>query len=329
MRYPTIDHRDIRQKAFALLVIYVLAIPVVFQAQQLPARVVTRQGRVVNALEAEGGRLYSLLSSSGGDTAALGLGYPVPRGDSVSKTSSSGSLSAVRDAGLLKGYSIPPDRVTFAPDGHPVVVPQSPPVDGPRQPFVVEHGNRSRKRIALTIDDGYNMKAVMDVLMGLRAPATFFLTGDWCRNNPETVRTAVARGFEIANHSVTHPLFTRISDERIVREVKDTEQAIREAGGAKPVAFFRPPYGDIDSRVVGLVGQLGYTTVIWNVDTRDWSPDTSPGQLRDRATAGAGNGDIVLLHTHGPHTPAMLPEIVTNLRAMGFEVTTLSGVLQP
>ncbi|KAI8596536.1 hypothetical protein EDD21DRAFT_312009, partial [Dissophora ornata] len=39
-----------------------------------------------------------------------------------------------------------------------------------------------------------------------------------------------------------------------------------------------PPYGDIDNRIRGLLTQMGYTSVIWDLDTNDWEMDPTSKQ---------------------------------------------------
>jgi len=333
MRPSTISHRDINGKAFTLLLIYMIATVVVFQAQKLPARPVAADANVVNALEAEGGRLYSLLPDGDGRIAALGLGYLAPRGKPPERPAAKVTLEMIRDAGLLKGYSLPPDRLAFTPQGEAVVLPEPPVAAGPITPVVIERGNGGRRRIALTFDTSDirepQARAIIDTMSALKAPATFFVCGGWCYSNPDLLRMAVGRGFEIANHSFSHPWCTHITNEQIVDELRRTAQAVEEVAGVKVAAYFRPPFGDFDVRVEQVAANEGYPIVFWNRDTRDWHPATTPDQLHDRACAWAQNGDIVLMHTHGLYTASVLPRIVNDLRAAGFELTTVSGVLQP
>ncbi|MBK5093409.1 MAG: polysaccharide deacetylase family protein [Actinobacteria bacterium] len=333
MRHTTINHRDINGKAFTLLLIYIIATVVIFQAQKLPARRVPEGSNVVNALEAEGGRIYSLLPDGNSRIEALGLRYLAPRGKPPESPATKVTLEMIRDAGLLKGYSLPPDRLAFTPRGDAVVLPTPPAPGGPVNPAVYHTGNRNRPRIALTFDTNDirepQARAIIDTMSALKAPATFFVCGGWCYANPDLLRMAIGRGFEIANHSFGHPWFTHITNEQIVDELRRTERAVEEVGGIKIAAYFRPPFGDYDARVELVAASIGYPIVLWNRDTRDWHPATIPEELRDRASAWAQNGDIVIMHTHGQYTASMLPQIVDNLRAKGFELTTVSGVLQP
>ncbi|MBU4239953.1 MAG: polysaccharide deacetylase family protein [Actinobacteria bacterium] len=325
-----ITHRDVTGKAFALLLIMVLGVLAVNVAQQLPPEA-RSGGNVVNALEADGGRIYSLLPVRGERLEGLGLGYMVPRG--TVERGGPVSLSTVRDSGLLRAYSAPPDRLASTPEGNCVFLPSSPRVDGPRPAGMIHHGCRSQRKVALTFDTTEVLepesRVIIETLTALRAPATIFVCGGWCHANPELLRMAIDHGFEIASHSYNHPYFTRLSDAEIEWQLRSTENAVLEIGGAPIAAYFRPPYGDIDARVEQVVCGLGYDIIYWSRDTSDWKPATVQSQIRDRATVGTRGGDIILMHTNGTYTSQALVEIVNNLRADGFELTTVSGVLQP
>ena len=325
-----ITHRDVIGKAYTLLLIAIIAVLVVFFAQQIPPGA-GPGGRVVNALEADGGRIYSIASVRGERMDGLGLGYMVPCG--IVRRGEPVSLSAVRDSGLLRAYSVPPDRLASTPEGNCVLLPSSPRVGCPRQARMIAHGCRSRRKVALTFDTTEVLepesRVIIETLTALRAPATIFVCGGWCRANPELLRMAIDHGFEIASHSYNHPCFTCLTDAEIQWQLRSTENAVLEIGGAPIAAYFRPPYGDIDARVEQVVCGLGYDIIYWSRDTNDWNPSTVQAQIRDRATVGTMGGDIILMHTNGTYTPQALLEIVNNLRADGFELTTVSGVLQP
>ena len=86
--------------------------------------------------------------------------------------------------------------------------------------------------------------------------------------------------------------------------------------------------GAFDARILQIASSLGYVVVNWTRDTEDWKPTTTADQIFARATQGVQGGDIILMHSQGPHTLEALPRIVKYLRGKGFELTTVSGVLE-
>lgn len=275
--------------------------------------------------------VFSMMLRAAGNAGPvmLGLSYQVPSGDGREDDGSKTNLAIMRDLGLLKGYSVPPNRLVFDPGGRAVLLPQPPVADGPASPEVVRGGNAARPRIALTFDDGYaGFSEVLDKLIELRAPATFFMCGVTYGGMAEDLKRGLENGYEFANHSLNHPWFTQISDEQAVSELTGARDAFRDVTGTEMAAYFRPPGAFTDARVEQLVAGAGYVTVMWTRDARDWSPLTTPDQLIARACANPKNGDILLMHTHGRYTLECLPVIVRALREKGFELTTVSGVLE-
>jgi len=311
-----------------LLFVFVVAVICLCIVQAIPARSV--KPPVGGGLLARENVVLPALAD-GQKPRVRGLGYMVPPGLPPIPVGIPGSMrDQLRNVGMLKAYSEPPDRIVFTPNGAPQFLPVSPMPGSARVPGVVSHGNKSKMRVALTFDDGYSgMGNLVDLLVDLRVPATLFPAGGACAPNKAAVLKARNYGFEIANHSWNHPMSTRVSDDGIVREIESSDEKVREICGKGMVAYFRPPNGDYDDRVTRVAGNLGYLVVMWNRDTRDWSPATSADQLISRATDGVQNGDIILMHSHGRYTLSSLPTIVKTLRDKGFELTTVSGVLAP
>ncbi len=104
---------------------------------------------------------------------------------------------------------------------------EHPPPTAPVKPQVVSHGDRGRKRVALTFDacatkiaSGYD-EALIRVLTETRTPATLFLGGKWMLEHPgETRRLAALDLFELGNHSFLHPHMTRIPDDQVRQELE-------------------------------------------------------------------------------------------------------------
>jgi peptidoglycan/xylan/chitin deacetylase (PgdA/CDA1 family) len=74
-------------------------------------------------------------------------------------------------------------------------------------------------------------------------------------------------GIRFGSHTVTHPILTRIDDEQIKRELRESRAQLQEEIGG-PIAGFAYPNGqacDYDARTIGLLKQAGYE---WAVTTR-------------------------------------------------------------
>ena len=191
-------------------------------------------------------------------------------------------------------------------------------------PSPVLHGSRSRKRVALTFDDGpsaYTPK-ILDVLRRKHALGTFFDLGAQIPGKEKLLRSILRGGHELANHSLAHQFKPSRAS------MAATSARIEEASGFRP-CLFRPPYGAYDSRVVGDASSLGMTTVNWDVDPQDW---TTPGSeaIYQRVVSKTRPGSIVLMHDGGgdrSQTVAALPRIIRKLRHRGYRFTTVSRLL--
>ena len=71
------------------------------------------------------------------------------------------------------------------------------------------------------------------------------------------------------------------------------------------------------------------TTVLWNVDPRDWSTPGSSA-IYSRVVSAARPGAIVVMHDGGgdrSQTVAALPRIIKTLHGRGYHLVTVSKLL--
>ncbi len=102
----------------------------------------------------------------------------------------------------------------------------------------------------LTIDDsptsGFRDK--MTYLNKKNIPAVFFCIGQLMEQRPNEIIECIQKGFIIANHSYTHPAFSKISLEQAKNEIEKTDEIIeslyQKAKVKRPAKWFRFPYGD-------------------------------------------------------------------------------------
>jgi peptidoglycan/xylan/chitin deacetylase (PgdA/CDA1 family) len=77
----------------------------------------------------------------------------------------------------------------------------------------------------------------------------------------EQAREMDANGIEIGSHTMTHPILTNISDERLRRELHGSKLRLEEALGRR-VDQFCYPNGDNDERVQCEVARAGYRVAV-------------------------------------------------------------------
>ncbi len=203
------------------------------------------------------------------------------------------------------------------------------------EPILVEHGRTDKPWVALTLDAGASSAPVPQILKTLRehnVKITFFLTGQFIKDNPDIVRQIAADGHEIGNHSFNHPDFRKLDDATQRKEVDSTEQLMQETSGATTRPFFRPPYGAYNKQVLQTVESEGFLPIYWTFDSLDSVGETkSPEFLFERITGHLPpdkmRGAIILAHCGSQPTADALPQILDRFEAMGFQVKKLSEVL--
>jgi peptidoglycan/xylan/chitin deacetylase (PgdA/CDA1 family) len=180
--------------------------------------------------------------------------------------------------------------------------------------------------VAFTFDAAYDPEPLADILEALsaaHAPATFFLTGEFVADYPDSVAKIVRAGFPIGNHSYSHPDFTTLSEAKMRSQLERTAALIEDAGGGDPRPLFRFPYGARDKRTLAAVGDAGYASVYWTIDTLDWKPKRTSAQIAAAVLDHLQPGAIILMHVGSHQTASVLPEIIRKVRAEGYELVAL------
>ncbi|MEU4211768.1 polysaccharide deacetylase family protein [Streptomyces sp. NPDC026206] len=197
-----------------------------------------------------------------------------------------------------------------------------------------------QREVALTCNAAWDEAGIQEVLRTLRrhrVPATFFLTGRFAENHHRAVRTIAAQ-CGIANHSYSHPYFTRLSPGDAEREVTAADRALREAAGSAPLPFFRFPYGETTPQGVAQVNSLGFADIEWTTDTKGYLGTAGGISVRKAVARVAdvlGPGAIIQMHVgsadgSGEVLDAQaLPQIIDLITGQGYTVVDLRTLLDP
>jgi peptidoglycan-N-acetylglucosamine deacetylase len=203
------------------------------------------------------------------------------------------------------------------------------------EPKIIEHGPRGSNKVALTFDacptgreDEYDER-VVNVLVKEKVPATLFMSGRWVEKNKVVAKALAANPqFEIANHAFWHPHMLEKDDERILRELRRTQEIIRKVTGKRP-KYFRPPFGEADDRLAKLAAQTGLVTVQYDIASGDPDPGLSAKRIVRGVVDEVRGGSIVVFHMNenGQRTAEVLPEVIKQLREKGLELVTVEALL--
>ena len=180
-----------------------------------------------------------------------------------------------------------------------------------------------KKLVALTFDDGpnYNTNKILDVLNKYHVPATFFVLGSKIKGNEYILNKMKDSGMEIGNHTYNHLLLTKYKEDKIKKEITDTNNLIFEITGKEP-KLFRPSYGSFNKKIKNISEM---PIIIWDIDTLDWKYHNSK-KITSRVVNKVKDGDIVLMHDIYSATANALDNIIPMLVNKGYSFVTVSDL---
>lgn len=154
------------------------------------------------------------------------------------------------------------------------------------------------------------------------ANAIFFVVGQFLESEESRaiIKEVFDMGFEIGNHSYSHPDMSSISYEEQLEEIVATNDAIEEITGKRP-RFFRAPYGMYNADTDAISTLENMTLMNWT-----YGYDWVDGYMEETALADImvnapelGSGGNLLMHDR-PWTAAAIGAIIDGIRAQGYEM---------
>ena len=222
--------------------------------------------------------------------------------------------------------------LSFRQEGTPPVGPASP--RELARSDAVYLGDTSQKVLYLTFDAGYEngcTSEILDVLKKHNVPAAFFLVGNYMQTNPDLVRRMAIEGHTVGNHTMHHPNMSKIETESVFRkELEELEQLYLDITGEALPKYYRPPQGVYSQKNLEMAKAMGYKTVFWSLAYVDWNNDNQPtaeyafGKLLPRTH----NGAVILLHSTSKTNAAILDELLTKWKAMGYSFAPISELFE-
>jgi len=192
------------------------------------------------------------------------------------------------------------------------------------------------RTVVLTFDDGPHARhtdEILEILKRYDAPAIFFELG---RNlgkldaqgkaqlgaNGAVAKRVLAAGHVLANHSFSHGVMAKMSDDTVRTEASETE-ALLDATGRPQSTLFRFPYGARNEDKLSTVEALKLRSMLWTVDSMDWA-DPVPKSIADRVLAEVDKAKrgVILFHDIQGRTVQALPTVLDQLVADGYRFAT-------
>ena len=187
-----------------------------------------------------------------------------------------------------------------------------------------------KKLIAITFDDGpsANTPTLLDGLEARGAVATFFMCGSngshGVVKHSDLLPRMVSLGCQLANHSNTHPNFTKLTAGQIQEQIAAVEPYLYNAVGDTYLEVVRIPGGSNTERIRA---NTAHPIIIWSIDPLDWR-DRNEDIVYKRIMEKAHDGGVILLHDLYPTSIAAGLRAIDSLREQGYEFVTVSELFR-
>ncbi|MEU1596807.1 polysaccharide deacetylase family protein [Streptomyces sp. NPDC005708] len=189
---------------------------------------------------------------------------------------------------------------------------------------IVHASDRGARGVNITIDDGPDPVWTPQVLQVLRengVRATFCMVGTQARAHPDLVRSVVAAGHRLCDHTVSHDTAMDTKSQTYQsQQILDAQRMITEASGGVRPLYYRAPGGAFTPFSRRLAASHGMRPLGWNVDSKDFErpgTDTIVATVRNEVR----NGPTILFHDAGgdrSQTVAALRQVLPWLRQQGY-----------
>jgi peptidoglycan-N-acetylglucosamine deacetylase len=189
--------------------------------------------------------------------------------------------------------------------------------------------------VALTFDDGPDpvwTPRVLNALERAGATATFFVHGRSVLKHPALTYELLERGHRIEPHCHEHVSHKAMSRREISLDLRCVLAAMASIRLPTPM-LWRPPYGETRTWWTRTIAAThGLTTVLWTVDTQDWTGKSASAMLR-AAEPALEPDSVILMHDTidrdfprcgCEETVALIEPLVAAIRARDLDVGPLS-----
>lgn len=181
------------------------------------------------------------------------------------------------------------------------------------------------KTIYLTFDEGQNdtyVREIVDVLNKKNIKATFFFCKSYITNNPELMKILVNNGHSVGNHTADHVDMTKLATkehyQKYVNQIKQVEEAFKEATGTNLDKVYREPKGVWSYRSLEIVKNLGYKTYFWSAAYVDFNGELGKEEALKLMLERLHNGAIYLIHPNNKGNYLALSDFIDEVVNRGY-----------
>lgn len=202
-----------------------------------------------------------------------------------------------------------------------------------RFPEVLFQVPTTRKIVALTIDDTPSpyTTEILDILKANSATATFFTIGNQVPGQAAKLQGILLAGSELGNHAMHDEPSINLASDTLQDEIRTVNTYIEEAYAAvehnRTAHYFRPGSGIFSQRILDVAKDAGYQTILGSIYPHD--PFISYPRINGwHILSMLRPGAIIICHDRRSWTPPMLARILPEIRKRGYEIVTVSALLE-
>ena len=197
--------------------------------------------------------------------------------------------------------------------------------------------------VYLTFDDGpipESTPFILDTLKEHGVKATFFVVGENVKRYPDLFRRIISEGHSIGNHTYNHMGSLRHYVKTYLSNIETADAVMETAanvGGSENSSLFtlhsslekplfRPPHGWMWLSAYHMLMKRGYTIVMWDLVTRDYSRNLNAFDIFRNVVYYSRNGSIITFHDSLKSIQKLkyaLPASIRFLKEQGYELKTL------
>ncbi|HUW78991.1 MAG TPA: polysaccharide deacetylase family protein [Candidatus Nanopelagicaceae bacterium] len=193
------------------------------------------------------------------------------------------------------------------------------------------HGLRSRKEVAITFHGAgplHIANSIFHEVANAHAGISVLAVGTWLKENPSMAKVILNAGYDLGNHTMTHPVLTQLPLSKVEKEIKECAALLKKLTGSQG-NWFRPS-GTIrsTSTIRTAAGRAGYHNCIsYDVDSLDYTNQSEHATAKTVAKL-VKPGSIIGMHLGYPNTVKAIPLILAHLHKLGLKPVTLTELLR-
>ena len=94
--------------------------------------------------------------------------------------------------------------------------------------------------------------------------------------------------------------------------------------------YYRPPQGKYSLSNLQMAKELGYKTFFWSLAYVDWNENAQPAtaEAMEKLTSRIHSGAVLLLHNTSSTNAAVLDDLLTEYKKLGYEIKPLSHLVK-